>query len=91
MCDEALVKFHNRCDCATLIILHSLYATVAIHIEPYQQKPLEVILMVATSFSSRHGLDLIYFALVYLLHKEIIRTAVIYGLVWRELSLGNRP
>src|SRR5271156_3207739 len=95
MCDEALVKFHNRRDRETLFILHTSYTTVANPIEPLPTGALEVILTVATSFSSRHGLELTCFAfyrpfsvsaLVHLPHEEIIRTAAGGG-----SALGNRP
>jgi hypothetical protein len=86
MCDEALVKFHNRRDRETLFILHTSYF---VHhcCQPNRTLPtgaLEVILTVATSFSSRRGLELTCFAfyrpfsvsaLVHLPHEEIIRTA----------------
>ena len=38
MYDEALVKFHNRSDHATLFILHTSYTTLATPMEPYQQE-----------------------------------------------------
>lgn len=62
MCGEALVKFHNRSDHATLFILHTLYTTLAIPMAPLPTGALEVVLMVATSFSSRRGLELTCFA-----------------------------
>lgn len=90
MCDEALAKFHNRHDRATLFIF-ILRTPLLLH--PNRTLPtgaLEVILALATSFSSRHELDLTCFAfyrpfsvpaLVHLPNEEIIRTAVIYGLL----------